>query len=102
MGKDYTLETTHNLHGKIKFNYIELDEDDIQTYYIMRIEFETTAKDNGISKKGEEGINIGNAQFNKFTNNEIYNKITNILGQSIAMKLKNLFLNLTNEDISQE
>jgi len=101
MAKNYTLDSVENLIGRIKFNHQEgVDEDNNSLYYIIRIEFVGRGVNGGAVKTSTEGLNIGNPQTEKFTPKEIYTKIQQSMGNAIANKLKDLYLDLIDDDIS--
>lgn len=101
MSKQYTLSSIDDLNARIKFNYTEgTDENENPLYYIIRIEFAGTGVNGGAIKSSTSGLNIGNSQITKFTPQEIYTKLKQSMGNAIANKLKDLYIDLIDDDIS--
>lgn len=96
MSKDYTLDRIRNLRGSIQFNYSENEED----YYAVRVVFRGKALDTNVSGNCYAETKTGLKMGAKHTDKEIYTVLGGI-NQSLATKLKDMYVDWINEDISE-
>jgi hypothetical protein len=102
MAKDYSLDKIKNLNGVIKLNYKTHEGDPPELkYYIVRLEWHGKAVNSGASKKSMVHINDGTPQDTEYTPKQIYQRVKTIFGNGIANKLKELYLDLIDDDISE-
>lgn len=102
MAKDYTLTSITDLFGRIIFNYIDgYDSNNEPKYHVARLEWHARGVNGGAEKRGTDFINLGASQSTPFTPQEIYTAVKNNLGTVPANKLKDLYIELINDDISQ-
>ncbi|MCP4651149.1 MAG: hypothetical protein GY853_13870 [PVC group bacterium] len=102
MSKRYDLDRIDKLFGRIIFNHDEIDEDGNVVYYIIRVVFFGHAVNGGAKKDGVAGINDGSPSTVKFTGKQIYQRLKQIMPLSVANLLKELYLDLIDDDISEE
>ena len=96
--KTLTVSEMRDVRGQILFN---IRDDSAGVYYPIVIEFGGFAEGDDISLRVNEVIAIGTPQATEFTPHEIYDVIKTKFGQTIADKLKSLYIKGINEDISQ-
>lgn len=103
MSKNYTLDKVGNVFGRIVFNYIDgYDPENVPSYYVVRLEWHAKALNGGAEKKSVSHINVGTSQSVPFTSKEMYTAIKTHIGNVAANKLKDLYADLINDDISQQ
>ncbi len=100
MSKSYVLDNVKDLSGRLEFNHkIVLDGKIV--YYIMRIRFIAIGANGAASRNGKKEINIGEPSEIEFTPKQIYTKIKKSMGTAIANTVKDLYIELINDDISE-
>lgn len=98
-GKQFELTSIDELFGRIFFNE-NVGTQDEPEYYPITIQFVGRATGAGISLPVGEMIRIGGKQSDGHTPKELYTLLVNAFGQNAANKVKNIYINGINEDIS--
>lgn len=99
--KQFTLTSIDELFGRIHFNQSVPQEDGTIKYYIAVIAFQAKVKGEGIEMPSQVVIPLGALRSTKATPKEIYTAVKAKMGQDVADKIKEIYLNGINEDISQ-
>lgn len=99
--KAFTLTEVKDLFARIHFNQQVPLEDGTVKYYIAVVAFQAKVAGEGIQMPIQAIIPLGQLRDTPATPKEIYTAIKNKMGQDIADKIKEIYIDGINEDISQ-